>query len=276
MPFRSVHLSLLFEEAHSADTCTSYAIGFCEREKAGLTAYLAVPLMAILSGRIIPLVRALTDEVNAERHNNALEAERRIETAARLAGIIAETHIVQNIWVEARNRLVAAARLADVIILPKSAEFFSLERDLIEAMIFTSGRPVILVPANWTGTGSNQRIIVAWDGSARAARAVGDAMPLLAKAEKVEIVCVTSEASKAIAGADLAAHLSRHCRGVTLTELQLEHADAARALQDHAGNVKADLLVMGAFAHARVLQMVLGGVTSTMLDEAELPIFFSY
>jgi nucleotide-binding universal stress UspA family protein len=225
---------------------------------------------------MIPLVRALVEEVNAERQAAARETESRITTAARLAGVVAETHIFQDLYAEMRDSLAAAARLSDVIILTKSPTFFSLERDLIETLLFTSGRPVIVVPSQLAHPIGFGKIVVAWDGSARAARAVGDAMPLLTKAAQVEVVCVTSEAGKSVAGADLANHLARHCRNVTLTELPLKHDDAARAIEEHLASTRADLLVMGAFANSRLLQFVLGGVTSSMLDRAEIPVLFSY
>ena len=81
---------------------------------------------------------------------------------------------------------------------------------------------------------------------------------------------------KSIDGADLATQLVRHRKRVTVTNLQKEHGDVAKTLHTHAAMVKADLLVMGTYAHSKLLQIVLGGVTSHMLAEAELPIFLSY
>jgi nucleotide-binding universal stress UspA family protein len=112
----------------------------------------------------------------------------------------------------------------------------------------------------------------------RPARAAG---PPLGQAEPgsnglVEVLCVTPDAAKSIAGADLAAHLARHCKQVTLTELPKQHGDIARTLRAHVEMAKADLLVMGAYAHPRVLEMVMGGVTRDMLAEAEVPLFLSY
>ena len=118
--------------------------------------------------------------------------------------------------------------------------------------------------------------MVAWDGSAQAARAVGDAMPLLTRAQRIEILCVSPDAPKSIAGAGLAAHLARHSKNVTVTDLPTQHGDVSKTLRAHATMARADLLVMGAYAHPRLLQMVLGGVTSDMLSEAEFPLFLSY
>ena len=98
----------------------------------------------------------------------------------------------------------------------------------------------------------------------------------LSRAAEVEVVCVTAEANKTAAGADLAQHLTRHCRNLKLTELQIMYNDAARTLSEHLHTVTPDLLAMGAYAHPRLLQFVLGGVTDTMLREAKVPVLYSH
>lgn len=126
-------------------------------------------------------------------------------------------------------------------------------------MLFTSGRPIIVIPPEWGQDARFHNFLVAWDGGARAARAIGDAMLFPTRAEQVEILCVSPDASKSILGADLATRLVRHCKRVTVTNLRKEHGDVAKTLHTHAAMVKADLLVMGAYAHSKLLQIVLGG-----------------
>jgi nucleotide-binding universal stress UspA family protein len=164
----------------------------------------------------------------------------------------------------------------DIVIVSRSMNRLSLDRDLIEAMLFTSGWPVLVIPPHWERGPDFQNIMIGWDGGARAARAVGDAMPLLTRAEKVEIVCVSPDASKSVSGAALAAHLARHCKNVTITDLPTLDGDVFRTLHGHATMLRANLQVMGAYAHPKLSEMVLGGVTSGMLSEAELPLLLSY
>ncbi len=151
-----------------------------------------------------------------------------------------------------------------------------LDRDLIEAMLFTSRWPVLIIPPHWEQGAEFQNIMIGWDGGARAARAIGNAMPLLTRAEGVEIACVVPDASKSVGGADLAAHLARHCKNVKITDLTTQHGDVPRTLHSHAIRMRANLLVMGAYAHPKVLQIVLGWVTSGVLSKAELPVLLSY
>src|SRR5262249_11060960 len=122
------------------------------------------------------------------------------------------------------------------------------------------------------------KIIVAWDGGGRAARAVGDAMPLISQAVSVEIVTVADDPTKSdrIEGAELAQHLSRHCGEVTATELPRLERSVGRALSSYMSLNDADLLVMGGYAHSRLRQFVLGGATSDILTRASFPVLMSY
>ncbi|HET6376163.1 MAG TPA: universal stress protein, partial [Methylocella sp.] len=76
--------------------------------------------------------------------------------------------------------------------------------------------------------------------------------------------------------AGLAAHLARHCTKATVARIPLEHGSIAGTLRAYAKKGEADLLVMGGYAHPRMLELVLGGVTSDMLTEAELPLLLSH
>jgi nucleotide-binding universal stress UspA family protein len=120
--------------------------------------------------------------------------------------------------------------------------------------------------------------VVAWDGTSRAARALNDAMPLLTSAEYVELASVLKEKdlTKLVPGAEAAPHLSRHGIDATVANVDATHGDAGKALRGRAALVSADMIVMGAFAHSRWRQMVLGGVTDSMLTASEIPVFLSH
>jgi len=281
MPFKSVCLALSFNEvtpkpAEESCAAENYAIAFSGRERAHLSVFMAAPDLRIPIAGFVPLAHALVDEINAERRIHAEEAEKRITSAATIAGITVEFQTVQQSYTDTNCLLAMAARPNDIVIVSRSMNGLPLDRDLIEAMLFTSGRPVLIIPPHWEHGAEFQNIMIGWDGGARAARAVGDAMPLLTRAEGVEIVCVVPDASKSVAGADLAAHLARHCKNVTITDLPTQHGDVSRTLHSHAIRMRANLLVMGAYAHPKVLQIVLGGVTSGVLSEAKLPVLLSY
>ncbi len=277
MDLKTICLTTIAERETVADGAIDYAVSMAEQARAHLSCRLAPPALDLPSARLLPMVRALVDEVNAERLAAAQALQARIETAARLAGISFDCEILQDAYLEARDRTVAGARASDIVVLPQAQDAFSSQTGLIEAVLFGCGRPAVVVPPDWTKGAMVKCATVAWDGGGRAARAVGDALPLLSRADAVDIVCVTDGTASDLSGSDIARHLSRHCRQIRLLDLPIAHDDAGRTLLDHlAGGGQTDLLVMGAFAHSRLFQMVLGGVTSVMLKQARTPVLYSY
>ena len=109
----------------------------------------------------------------------AEEAQRRIAGAVKSAAT--EFCIAQESYPLLREYFVASARPNNVIILSRSGYYLSFDRNMIEAMLFTSGRPIVIVPPDWERGARLEKVVIAWDGSGRAARAVGDAMPMLTR-----------------------------------------------------------------------------------------------
>lgn len=175
------------------------------------------------------------------------------------------------------GRFVQLARVNDVAIIGVADAFDVARLMAIEDVLFDSGRPLLLVPRHG-GAATPRRIVIAWDGSARSARAVKDALPLLAEAETVVAVTVEGEKdlSRMAPGADLAAYLARHgieCRLATLTAKQ---RDVAQRLRLFVAEEDIDMIVMGAFVHSRFRQAVLGGVTQALLEQPPVPLFMAY
>jgi nucleotide-binding universal stress UspA family protein len=276
MGFKVVYFNSWIHKGRVSWTALDYAFAFCAYETAHLTVHLVSPPLVLPTAKIVPLVQALVETVNAERHEKAEIEKSEVAARARLAGVNMDCALFEGAYSKARTEFINAARLSDCIILPKPSGLLSLERDLVEAVLFGSGRPVIVVPAEWPRGPVFQRIAVAWDGGREAARAVGDALPLLAQADEIEIVCANPDARKNLSGADLARHLSRHCHTVRLTELPMMFADAGMTLRNYLSAATPDLMVMGAYGHPRSLEFVVGGVTSIMLSDAQVPIFFSH
>lgn len=276
MAIKSVLLGLVCEEHAPSEQVCSYAVDFAAHFKAHLTIGLCVPRIEISVTLPIATVKGLVAGANSEREKRAEKVADKQLAAARLAGVTAGSRIQHAPYVTARDQLVRAARVNDLTIVQRSHGALSLEKDLAEECLFNSGRPIVAVPPDWKRGFALRSLIVAWDGSARAARAVGDALLLLAAAETVSIVTVTGDKpDKAmIPGAEIAEHLSRHCRAVTLKEIAAKDGDVAGALtrQCEAG---ADLLVMGGYGHNRFREMLLGGVTQSMLSHGPIPVFMS-
>jgi nucleotide-binding universal stress UspA family protein len=148
---------------------------------------------------------------------------------------------------------------------------------LSEDMIFASGRPTLLLPIDWPAERIGQRIVIGWNASREAVRAIADAMPFLVQADKVHLVVVPDAKIRGLYGADpgtdMAQHLARH--GVTVNLDQCGGEDAGEVLLDRCRAVDADMLVVGAVGRARISEFVFGGATRTVLGAANLPILLS-
>src|SRR5215203_7023816 len=112
---------------------------------------------------------------------------------------------------------------------------------------------------------------------ARGQRALNDAMPLLRAADAVEVVSVAGEKDLlgAVSGAEVAPHLARHGVNVSVENLVAKQGDVAETLRGHAGQFRADMIVMGAYAHSWIRQVVLGGVTQSLLKESPVPLLMA-
>jgi nucleotide-binding universal stress UspA family protein len=124
-----------------------------------------------------------------------------------------------------------------------------------------------------------KRVVVAWDGGREAARAIVDAMPILTKANEVEVVVIKhggrGEPGREV-GADISTFMARHGCKVTLKRLTASGISDADCLLSHLADSDADLLVMGAYAHARLRELVLGGVTQKILGQMTTPVLLSH
>lgn len=173
------------------------------------------------------------------------------------------------------------ARYGDLAVLtrPSAADRRELRHELIEGVLFHAGRPALIVPPDWSGSSIGKRVVVAWDASREATRALGDAAGLISCAEAVTVVTVDAK-PKAFGhgdqpGANIAAHLSRRGAKVDVRNIAAGGRPLAEALMAEAVGANADLVVMGGYGHARIQEFLFGGATREALDSAPLPILMS-
>ena len=170
----------------------------------------------------------------------------------------------------------AAARYFDLAVLPWSRESATAQH-LIEAVVFGSGRPTILVPSS-ARPAALDHIAIAWDASRVAARALGDALPLLAQGGRVSVLTIQDE--KPLGGSALARVLasSLEKRGFNATpvEISLGGRTVAKALQETALREGAQVLAMGGFGHSRLRDFIIGGATKGVFADLRLPVLLAH
>lgn len=153
----------------------------------------------------------------------------------------------------------------------------NLLQSAAEAVVFGSGRPVVLLPED-NEIGHLDHVMIAWDGSRVAARAVSDARPFLGRAKKVTIAVVTDE--KALPDTELSqklmGYLAAHGLAAEELEIRSNGKPVADVLQDEARSISAGLLVMGGFGHSRMRDFILGGATQGMFRNLQMPVLLSH
>jgi nucleotide-binding universal stress UspA family protein len=154
----------------------------------------------------------------------------------------------------------------------------ALDGLIVEAALFDSGRPMLVVPYIQRNGLRLDRVLLCWDGSRSAARAAADALPFLRRAKVVEVVTVASEPAKSdeMPGADIAQHLARHGVTVELKRIVTAETDVASTILSHAADSSADFLVMGGYGHSRLREFILGGVTREILASMTIPVLMSH
>jgi nucleotide-binding universal stress UspA family protein len=223
------------------------------------------------------LVRPDIARIAAERAQKVLE-----EVNVHVGQLGLQSCELRNVSDDAYGGLVLQARYADLLILSQADRddpAAALLHDLPEYVVLHSCRPVLVVPfaGNFTTLGEN--VLVAWDGSMQATRAVTQAIPILRRAARVTVAVFDPVSGPddhgEEPGADIALYLSRH--GIAV-EVQRQHSnsDIGEALLTLADNLGADLLVMGANGHARYREILLGGVTRTVLNTMTVPVLLSH
>ncbi|NYH14192.1 universal stress protein [Paraburkholderia bryophila] len=214
----------------------------------------------------------------AQRDNNLKDAQTRFLAAAERAGLGAEWRAPAGPVVETA---VLHARHADLLILGQYDERDNaayVAHQFVADVVMSSGRPAIVLPYAGKVRSFAQSVLIAWDGSRESARAMADALPVIRQAKFVTVVTVeTGPASGTLAGIDVAAWLERHdIQAGFATAPKVAGVPTGAMLLNMAADRHIDLLVMGAYGHARAHERLLGGVTRTLLESMTVPVLMSH
>lgn len=172
------------------------------------------------------------------------------------------------------------ARHTDLTVLsqPQAEPRQPEEWRLIEATLFGSGRPLLVLPRTGRFRGTSERILLGWNAGREATRALHDALPLLARAAGVTIYSAAAErhGRHELPSMDIAAHLARHGLQVEVEQAADEGLPAGEMLLARAMEIGADLLVAGGYGHSRLRESIFGGVTHHLLRHMTLPVLMSH
>ena len=263
----------------SRDVATDFAVSVATTFDAHLTgvAFLYEPLVPVTDRYGFP--SEVIQSQRVENEKGAQAAVTNFGKVVRRDAISAESRILDVTVTSAPSVFANIARRFDLAITGQPEPHKpALERLIVEAALFDSGRPVLIVPYIQRAGLKLDRVMVCWDGSRSAARAVADAMPFIVRAKAAEVVIVTSEPTKSneMPGADIAHHLARHGTKVEIKPIVTAEIDVTSTILSHAADASADFLVMGGYGHSRLREFVLGGVTRGILTSMTVPTLMSH
>jgi nucleotide-binding universal stress UspA family protein len=174
------------------------------------------------------------------------------------------------------------ARYADVAVMtrPSDGVGAELREEIIEGVLFHSGRPALIAPPGWAGRTVGKRVVVAWDASREATRALSEADDILEFAEAVTVLTVDAKPKMFghgdQPGANIAAHLARRGLPAEVRNVDSMGRSASLAILEEAQTMGADLVVMGGYAHSRLRELVFGGATRELLRTATVPVLMAH
>jgi nucleotide-binding universal stress UspA family protein len=260
------------------DVAGDFAISVAALFDAHLSA-VSVACKAPIGGSILDgAVTNFIDKWDEQQRTAAVQAQQAFDNRARLANISANSSLIADYVAEAANMFGQTARHYDLSVVAQSDQENDLPESLIiEAALFQSGRPVLVVPYIQKTGIKLDRIMLCWDGSRNAARAIGDALPFLQQTTQIDVVTIDSkERRNNLPGAQIAEHLARHKFKVNLKSIVAPDSDVTNVILSQAADSDTDLIVMGGYGHTRLREFILGGATQGMLGSMTVPVLMSH
>lgn len=232
---------------------------------------------AITESEMASVVEFLLKQRN-KTNDAALRAGVIFQGAAREHGVPHDTFFKNCVPADIPDMVTEVARLYDCTIVPSVENYGGLQVPVVEEVLFGSGRPVIVLPVDRDMHSSCDIVFIAWDGSRPATRAVHDALPILRQAAVVEVITITEEKplDRIPSGHDLVRHLKAHGVRARYGEVRFTGKPIGDQIMQQALRFDAGLLVMGAYGHSRLKQIVFGGATKSVLKAPILPVLLSY
>ena len=257
------------------------AVDLAKRSQAALTGVFLTPPPAWSA--YVPTVETGPAFASTSLAGSALEQDEAVrreaalaEQALRLAAAAEGLEPVFHTVPDDAASLTVLARKFDLTILPAPGAASAGVNASADSVALSCGGPVVVVHEAWESQPVGSQVMLAWDGSRESARAMKDALPLLKTAKGVDVVIVDHAEATRDAETALVAYLGKHGVSTSVLRTASENQPIGEALLRMARRLDSDLIVMGAYGHARLRELVLGGATQRLLQHARVPLFMSH
>lgn len=275
-------ITVFLDDSAASDTRLAAAIALAQTHGAHLTAVACARQLDVgvyaMPGAEMAMDLTALDQSRDQAKALAARAAERMERE----GITGDTRWASAIAAGLEETAARSARRSDISVVGSvggDGPSSDVADAVFEGALFSSGRPALVLPAGWTGP-IGTKVMIAWDGSHVAARAIADATPFLEAAGEATIAIVDPDPGSGRfseqPGADIAAVIARHGVKVTIETLAKSGASAAERLQTAATDLNADLMVMGGYGHSRLREAIFSGVSRQVLEKPSLPVLVSH
>jgi len=264
--------------SHAIDEAVAFVAAVGGRLSA-LAVKVTIPLH---SNRFADRLIGLSDMVRDEEARSRSDSQGSLayfREKAQAAGVLGEALLeTADVYLLA-DHVARRARTRDLCLVPLAGPYDG-QVEVVEGVIFDSGRPALVFRAGEANLPPARpaRVVIAWDASQWAARAMAEAMPILSLAQEIQVLTILNEKPDAAAGItrDAVRHLEAHGLAARGVEVDCLGAPVGAVLDDYLAQQQPDLLVMGAYGHSRLREFILGGATEHVLRKPKVPLFLSH
>lgn len=266
------------DSSQAAEKRLAAAIQLAQTHDAHLTGLYVIPTTDFPAFMEVPSAFEAIQQVRAYREEQAEAAQTAFETATSRAGLSAEWRFAEGDQIQ---RIAESARYADLVILGQhNPDEVDANQGLADRLVIEVGRPCLVMPYIGAREALGKCVLVAWNARREAVRAVNDALPILQTADRVVVLAVNPTQGEAgegdIPSVDICHHLARHGVKTEAETTVAKDIDVCSLLLSHAADMGADMMVMGAYGHSRLREMVLGGVSREILQTMTVPVLMSH
>ena len=264
------------------DNALDTALTLAGLEGAHLAVLVTVELPAPIASEWGAFPAGVYSNLYQEARGRGEELAAGLRTRLARTPVTTEVRVVDALYLQTSRSAALHARHADLTLItgPIDGEARAAVESLFVDLLMDSGRPVLVVPPAHVVELPAQRVVIAWQPTREASRAVHDALPFLRAAESIDVLLIDPQVGEVAhgeePGADIATHLARHGLRVRVVTQPDMGQSVATAILHHAHQTGAQMLVAGGYSHSRFREQILGGVTRELLQAAHLPVLFSH
>ena len=232
----------------------------------------------------LPSYAMVEGGVQVREFHERMLSESAVAAEAMFKQAVKATGVEKVEWRKSRRDAVESVpihgRYADVLVIgqPNETDASGVEPDFAERLLLSAGRPALVIPYAGDFPAVGTRVLVAWNASREATRALTDAIPILREAKQVDVIAFNPKDAPhgEVPGADIGLYLARHGIKVSISQQTAEDVDVGNQLLSRAADLDSDLIVMGAYGQPRMKELILGGATRTILKSMTVPVLMSH